>query len=132
MEHPSQTQLYWRGGDLVASNAVGAFRWNALGSPAFERMVFNTLREFGVSVYAQEDGPKNGAYAPSFHIGAESEHGGAEPILPESFLDHAQIMDSFLRGANSARRLHSNFLASGAVKIRDGLKHHKGDRDRRR
>ena len=27
-----------------------------------------TLREFGVSVYAQEDGPKNGDYAPSFHI----------------------------------------------------------------
>ena len=31
-------------------------------------MVFDTLREFGVSVYAQEDGPKNGNYAPSFHI----------------------------------------------------------------
>jgi hypothetical protein len=47
---------------------VGAFRWNALGSPAFEQMVFNTLREFGVSVYAMEDGPKNGNFAPSFHI----------------------------------------------------------------
>ena len=42
--------------------------WNALGSAAFEKMVFETLREFGVSVYAQEDGPKNGSYAPSFHI----------------------------------------------------------------
>jgi hypothetical protein len=31
-------------------------------------MVFETLREFGVSVYAMEDGPKNGNYAPSFHI----------------------------------------------------------------
>ena len=31
-------------------------------------MIFNTLREFGVSVYADEDGPKNGNYAPSFHI----------------------------------------------------------------
>jgi len=49
-------------------NAIGAFRWNALGSPAFEKMVFDTLREFGVSVYAQMDGPKSGAYAPSFHI----------------------------------------------------------------
>ena len=39
-----------------------------LGSPEFEQMVFNTLREFGVSVYALEDGPKNGNYAPSFHI----------------------------------------------------------------
>jgi hypothetical protein len=68
MEHPSQTQLYWRGEGIMPSNAVGAFRWNALGSPQFEETMFNTLREFGVSVYAQEDGPKNGNYAPSFHI----------------------------------------------------------------
>jgi hypothetical protein len=68
MEHPSQTLLYMYNDDLTPTNAVGAFRWNALGSPAFERMVFNTLREFGVSLYAQEDGPKNGNYAPSFHI----------------------------------------------------------------
>jgi hypothetical protein len=68
MEHPSQTLLYMYHAGLTPSNAVGAFRWNALGSPAFEQMVFNTLREFGVSVYAQEDGPKNGNYAPSFHI----------------------------------------------------------------
>ena len=31
-------------------------------------MIFDTLREFGVSVYALENGPKNGNYAPSFHI----------------------------------------------------------------
>ena len=68
MEHPSQTQLYWRGDGIMPSNAVGAFRWNALGSPEFEQTMFNTLREFGVSVYAMEDGPKNGNYAPSFHI----------------------------------------------------------------
>jgi len=68
MEHPSQTLLYMYNDGITGSNAVGAFRWNALGSPAFERMVFETLREFGVSVYAQEDGPKNGDYAPSFHI----------------------------------------------------------------
>jgi len=68
MEHPSQTLLYMYNNDLTPTNAVGAFRWNALGSPEFERMIFNTLREFGVSVYAQEDGPKNGNYAPSFHI----------------------------------------------------------------
>lgn len=55
-------------GYLTPTNALGAFRWNALGSPQFERMIFDTLREFGVSVYAQEDGPKNGNYAPSFHI----------------------------------------------------------------
>ena len=68
MEHPSQTLLYMYNDDLTPTNAVGAFRWNALGSPEFEQMVFETFREFGVSVYAQEDGPKNGNYAPSFHI----------------------------------------------------------------
>lgn len=68
MEHPSQTLLYMYNNDLTPTNAIGAFRWNALGSAEFERMVFETLREFGVSVYAQEDGPKNGNYAPSFHI----------------------------------------------------------------
>ena len=68
MEHPSQTLLYMYNDGLTPSNAVGAFRWNALGSQAFEKMIFNTLREFGVSVYADEDGPKNGNYAPSFHI----------------------------------------------------------------
>ncbi len=68
MEHPSQTLLYMYNDSLTPTNAVGAFRWNALGSPRFEQMVFETLREFGVSVYAMEDGPKNGNYAPSFHI----------------------------------------------------------------
>ena len=68
MEHPAQTLLYMYNDALTPTNAVGAFRWNALGSAAFEQMVFDTLREFGVSVYALEDGPKNGNYAPSFHI----------------------------------------------------------------
>ena len=68
MEHPSQTLLYMYNNNLTATNAVGAFRWSALGSVQFEQMVFNTLKEFGVSVYSMEDGPKNGNYAPSFHI----------------------------------------------------------------
>ena len=68
MEHPSQTLLYNYNDNLAPTNAVGAFRWNAFGSPDFEQMVFDTLREFGVSVYAEEDVPKNGNYAPSFHI----------------------------------------------------------------
>ncbi len=68
MEHPSQTLFYMYNDAIAPTNAVGAFRWNALGSPEFEQMVFDTLREFGVSVYALEDGPKNGNYAPSFHI----------------------------------------------------------------
>ena len=68
MEHPSQTLLYMYNDALTPTNGIGAFRWNALGSPEFEQMVFDTLREFGVSVYALENGPKNGNYAPSFHI----------------------------------------------------------------
>jgi len=68
MEHPSQTLLYMYNESLTPTNAVGAFRWNALGSTAFESMIFDTLRAFGVSVYAMEDGPKNGNFAPSFHI----------------------------------------------------------------
>ena len=68
MEHPAQTLLYMYNDALTPTNAVGAFRWNALGSAAFEQMIFDTLREFGVSVYALENGPKNGNYAPSFHI----------------------------------------------------------------
>jgi hypothetical protein len=68
MEHPSQTLFYMYNDAITPTNAVGAFRWNALGSPAFEQMIFDTLREFGVSLYALEDGPKNGNYAPSFHI----------------------------------------------------------------
>jgi hypothetical protein len=68
VEHPSETLLYMYNSDLTATNAMSAVRWNALGSVEFERMVFNQLRDFGVSVYGVEDTPKNGNFAPSFHI----------------------------------------------------------------
>jgi hypothetical protein len=68
MEHPSETLLYMYNSDLTATNQMSSSRWNALGSPEFERMAFDQLRDFGVSVYGVEDGPKNGNYAPSFHI----------------------------------------------------------------
>jgi hypothetical protein len=68
MEHPSETLLYMYNSDLTATNAMSAARWSAYGSPEFERMTLNQLRDFGVSVYGVEDGPKNGNYAPSFHI----------------------------------------------------------------
>jgi hypothetical protein len=68
LEHPSETLLYMYNADLTATNALSAVRWNALGSVEFERMVFNQLRDFGVSVYGVEDTPKNGNFAPSFHI----------------------------------------------------------------
>ena len=68
LEHPSETLLYMYNANLTATNALSAVRWNALGSVEFERMVFNQLRDFGVSVYGVEDTPKNGNFAPSFHI----------------------------------------------------------------
>ena len=68
MEHPSETLLYMYNSNLTATNQMSSARWNALGSLEFERMAFEQLRDFGVSVYGVEDGPKNGNYAPSFHI----------------------------------------------------------------
>jgi membrane glycosyltransferase len=69
LEHPSQTLLYWYNEDLMTSNAIGAFRWNAMGSPAFLDTVTSTLRDFGVSLYTVMDGgPKLTSQAPGFHI----------------------------------------------------------------
>ncbi len=67
-EHPSEVNMYWYNDALTGSNQMSASRWNALGSPEFELMAFDTMRDFGVSVYAMEDGPKNSSRAPSFHI----------------------------------------------------------------
>jgi hypothetical protein len=69
LEHPSQTQLYWYNDDLMTSNAIGAFRWNALGSERFVEVVKDSLRRFGVSIYTRMDSkPKLTRQAPGFHI----------------------------------------------------------------
>ena len=69
LEHPSQTQLYWYNEDLMTSNAIGAFRWNALGSPEFVSLVKDSLRESGVSIYTEMNPkPKLTRQAPGFHI----------------------------------------------------------------
>jgi len=69
LEHPSQTQLYWYNQDLMTSNAVGAFRWNALGSERFVNLVTGNLRDFGVSIYTEMNPrPKLTRQAPGFHI----------------------------------------------------------------
>ncbi len=69
LEHPSQTQLYWYNDDLMTSNTIGAFRWNAMGSPGFLDIVNSTLRDFGVAIYTVMDGrPKLTSQAPGFHI----------------------------------------------------------------
>ena len=67
LEHPSETQLIMYNEDLTPSNTMSATRWNALGSPEFEKMCLEQLTDFGNSVYGVEDGPKNGSFAPSFH-----------------------------------------------------------------
>jgi hypothetical protein len=67
MEHPSETALYMYNDSLTGSNEMSAQRWSAYGSPEFELMAFTQLRDFGVSVYAMEDTPKNGSFCPSFH-----------------------------------------------------------------
>lgn len=69
IEHPAQTQLYWYNDDLMTSNAIGAFRWNALGSDRFVKTVKDTLRENGVSIYTEMNPkPKLTRQAPGFHI----------------------------------------------------------------
>jgi hypothetical protein len=69
LEHNSQTQLYWYNDDLMTSNTIGAFRWNALGSSQFVDIVKNTLRDFGVSIYTEMNPkPKLTRQAPGFHI----------------------------------------------------------------
>ncbi len=68
IEHPSETSLYMYNSGLTATNNLSSVRWNAFGSPEFERMTLRSLRDFGVSVYGVEDTPKNGNFAPSFHI----------------------------------------------------------------
>ena len=69
LEHNSQTQLYWYNDDLMTSNTIGAFRWNALGSLRFINIVTDTLREYGVSIYTEMNPkPKLTRQAPGFHI----------------------------------------------------------------
>jgi hypothetical protein len=69
VEHPAQTQLYWYNDDLMTSNAIGAFRWNVLGSERFVSIVTDRLREFGVSTYTEMNPkPKLTRQAPGFHI----------------------------------------------------------------
>ncbi len=53
----------------MTSNAIGAFRWNALGSDRFIKIVTDTLRDHGVSVYTEMNPkPKLTRQAPGFHI----------------------------------------------------------------
>jgi hypothetical protein len=69
VEHPSQTQLYWYNDGLMTSNAIGAFRWNVVGSDRLRGLVQDGLREHGISTYTLMDkNPKFTRKAPGFHI----------------------------------------------------------------
>ena len=105
MEHPSQTLLYMYRDALTPANAIGAFRWNALGSQEFEQMIFDTLREFGVSVYAIEDGPKNGNYAPSFHI--------IDHVIYHTSLDVPELVPATASNVAPARSLQHSTGQTG-------------------
>jgi hypothetical protein len=73
-EHPSQTQTYRLGSGLMTSTTTSARRWFVGGSEALRRAVLNSLKEFGVAVYARPEGRPGGELqhvytrAPSFHV----------------------------------------------------------------
>lgn len=73
-EHPSQTQTYRLGSGLMTSTQTSARRWFVGGSEVLRRVVLNSLREFGVAVYARPEGRPGGELqhvytrAPSFHV----------------------------------------------------------------
>jgi hypothetical protein len=73
-EHPSQTLMYLLNGGIMTANAVSARRWYVGGSEGLKRLVTNSFKEFGVSVYAEPERRPGGELsqvfdkAPSFHI----------------------------------------------------------------
>lgn len=95
LEHPSETSVYLYNASLSATNNLSAVRWSAFGSPLFESMVVDQLRDFGVPIYALEDPPKNGNFAPSFHI--------INHILYHTSLDTPEMvpLDGMLRSVRS-------------------------------
>jgi hypothetical protein len=73
-EHTAQTQIYFTGSGLTTSDTVGARRWYAGGSPAFQKVVTDNFREFGVALYSTPEAAPGGDLsqlymtAPAFHI----------------------------------------------------------------
>ena len=73
-EHPSETQTYLLDSGIMTSNSIAARRWYVNGSPALKNAITTTLRDYGVSVYAQPEvrpgGELSAVYdmAPSFHV----------------------------------------------------------------
>ncbi len=73
-EHPSQTLMYLLDAGVMTANAISARRWYINGSPRLNSLITTTLRDYGVSTYAQPERRPGGELyfifhkAPSFHI----------------------------------------------------------------
>jgi hypothetical protein len=73
-EHPSQTLTYLLNSGIMTTNAVSARRWYVGGSNALKRIVTDSFKEFGVSIYSLPETSPGGELsalfdkAPSFHI----------------------------------------------------------------
>ena len=64
--------------------------------------------------------------------GAEAEPVRVEPVLARHLVDHHEVLDGVLAGADAAGRLHADHLAGRLAEVADGLEHHHGDREGRR
>jgi hypothetical protein len=105
-EHPSQTLLYLLNAGIMTSNAVSARRWFAGGSDRFKKLVTDSFREFGVSVYTLPERRPGGELsrlfdkAPSFHI--------IDHVIYHTTLDTANLVPAW--GMEAATRAFLKIL----------------------
>src|SRR3954463_865130 len=64
--------------------------------------------------------------------GAEAEQLRIEPLLARGLVDHDQVADGVLRGADGPRRPDPDPAAGALVEVADRLEHDERDRRRRR
>ena len=86
-------------------------------------MIFDTLREYGVSVYSQMEGPKNGGYAPSFHI--------IDHVIYHTTLDTADLVPAwgledatraFLKIIDGVNKMKKEEIAAAPTDLADSTK----------
>src|SRR4029453_4572168 len=61
--------------------------------------------------------------------GAEAEPVGGEPVGAERLVDHHQVLDGLLGGADAAGGLHADHAAGAVVEVADRLQHDQGHRE---
>ena len=62
--------------------------------------------------------------------GPETKHVRREPVVPEGFVDHDQIVQRLLGRADATGRLHADADARGEEEFADGVEHDQSDRQR--